>query len=408
MNSGFDIDKIRADFPALHQEVYKKQYVYFDNGATTHKPESVIQRIKDFYSFENSSIHRAVNYFSEKATQQYENSREKVKEFLKAAKKEEIIFTSGTTASINLVAYSFGEEFVGKGDEILVSEMEHHSNIVPWQLLCKRKSAILKVIPFNDDGELDISEYKKLLTEKTKIVALAHVSNSLGTINPVKEMISYAHEKDIPVLLDGAQAVSHKNVDVQDLNCDFYAFSGHKLYAPTGIGVLYGKEKWLDKIPPYQGGGDMIKNVSFKETTFADLPFKFEAGTTNFTGAIGLASAIEYVQSIGMHNIFNHELELLNYATTKLEDIKNIKIFGKADNKISVISFLVDNIHQYDTGMILDKLGIAVRTGTHCTQPVMDHYNIDGTVRVSFGLYNTIEEIDILVNAILEMIKMFS
>lgn len=401
-----DQDKIRKDFPALNQQVYNKQYVYFDNAATTHKPEVVIQRIKDFYSFENSSIHRAVNFLSGKATQQYENSRERVKTFINAGKNREIIFTSGATASINLVASSFGEEFVKEGDEILVSEMEHHSNIVPWQLLCKRKSAALKVIPFNEAGELDISEYHKLLNKKTKIVAITHVSNSLGTINPVKEMISYAHEMDVPVLIDGAQAVPHKNVDVQDLDCDFYVFSGHKIYGPTGIGVLYGKENWLEKIPPYQGGGDMIENVSFKETTFADLPFKFEAGTTNFTAAIGLATAIDYFQDIGMDNIFSHELNILNYATDRLKEIKDLRIYGNADKKIGVISFLLNNIHQYDTGMILDKLGIAVRTGTLCAQPVMDHYNIAGTVRISFGIYNTREEIDILLSGIHEIIDM--
>jgi len=406
MSTSFDIDKIRKDFPALNQQVYNKQYVYLDNGATTHKPESVIQRIKNFYSFENSSIHRAVNYFSEKATQEYEKSREKVRSFINAAKTEEIIFTSGTTSSINLVACSFGEEFIHEGDEVLVSEMEHHSNIVPWQLLCKRKSAILKVIPFNDSGELDLDEYKKLIGKRTKIVAVTHVSNSMGTINPIKEIINYAHTMDIPVLIDGAQAVPHKAVDVQDLDCDFYAFSGHKLYGPTGIGVLYGKESWLERIPPYQGGGDMIENVSFKETTFAELPFKFEAGTTNFTAAIGLSTAIDYVQNIGLDNIYIHELALLDYANYNLKNIDGLRIFGNAEKKISVISFLLDNIHQYDTGMILDKLGIAVRTGTHCAQPVMDHYNIEGTVRVSFALYNTKEEIDILINGLQEIKKM--
>lgn len=406
MSTLFDVDKIRNDFPVLNQKIYNKDLVYLDNGATTQKPYPVIKRIEDFYTNENSSIHRSVNYLSERATRLYEDSRDKVRQFINAAKREEIIFTPGTTASINMVASSFGEKYINKGDEVLISEMEHHSNIVPWQLLCERKSAILKVIPFNDSGELNMMEYKKLLGSKTKIVAVSHVSNSMGTINPVEEIINLAHKNNTAVLIDGAQAIPHEKIDVLNLDCDFYVFSGHKIYGPTGIGVLYGKENWLEKIPPYQGGGDMIENVSFKKTTFAKAPFKFEAGTTNYTGAIVLATAIDYFQNIGITQIKIHEKELLDYATEKLKRINGLRIYGSAKNKIGVISFLINNIHQYDIGMILDKMGIAVRTGTHCAQPVMEHFNIDGTVRISFGIYNSKNEIDILYNGLLEVIKM--
>ncbi|MFC2129138.1 aminotransferase class V-fold PLP-dependent enzyme, partial [Bacteroidota bacterium] len=384
-----------------------KPFVYLDNAATTQKPKILIKRLSDFYSNENSSIHRAVNFMSKKATQLYEESREEVKKFINANQNSEIIFTSGATSSINLIANSFGEKFINKGDEIIISELEHHSNIVPWQIICKKKEAILRIIPLNEAGELNIEEYQKLLNKKTKIVAVSHASNSLGTINPVKEIIKLAHNCNIPVLIDGAQAVPHLKIDVQDLNCDFYVFSGHKIYGPTGIGVLFGKEKWLKEIPPYQGGGEMIKNVSFKKTTYALPPFKFEAGTTNYAGAIGLATAINYFSSLGIDNILKHEKSLLNYLTTSLSEIKNLRILGKSNKKIGVVSFYLENINPFDTGSMLDKMGIAVRTGTLCTQPVMDHYNIDGAVRVSLGLYNIKDEIDILIKALLEINEIF-
>ena len=406
--SDIQIAQIRKDFPILMTKVYGKPIVYFDNGATTQKPRIVIDAISEFYREKNSSVHRGVHFLSEKSTEAYEQARETVRHFINAGSTNEIIFTSGATGSINAIAFSFGEKFIKAGDEILISGMEHHSNIVPWQMLCERKNASLKIFPFNRNGELDIEKYTGSFTEKTRIVAFTHVSNTLGTINPVKEMIRLAHQHNVPVLIDGAQAIQHGNIDVLELDCDFYAFSGHKVYGPNGIGVLYGKEKWLEELPPYQGGGDMVANVTFEKTTYNDLPFKFEAGTMNFTGAIGLGAALDYVRSIGLENIEKMEKELLSYATDRLSAIKEVKIYGTSDRKIPIISFLVNNVHHYDTGMILDKLGIAVRTGTHCAQPVMDRFGIEGTVRASMCFYNTKEEIDLLGTGIENVITMFS
>ncbi len=405
--TAFDITQIRQDFPILSKEVYGKPIAYFDNGATTQKPNIVIDTVRKYYREQNSSIHRGVHFLSEQSTETYEAAREFVKSFINAASVNEIIFTSGATGSINAVAFSFSEKYLGEGDEILISGMEHHANIVPWQMACERKGAVLKVIPFSETGELVLSEFKKLLSEHTKLVALTHVSNTLGTINPVKEMIREAHQHDIPVLLDGAQAIQHGKVDVTDLDCDFYVFSGHKVYGPNGIGVLYGKEKWLDVMPPYQGGGDMVDCVTFEKTTYNVLPFKFEAGTTNYIGAAGLKTALEYIDGIGLDRIAEYENNLLAYALKKLESVEGMKIYGKAKKKISIICFLLDGIHQYDAGMVLDKMGIAVRTGTHCNQPVMDFYNISGTLRASMVFYNTYEEVDRLYEGLLKVRKMF-
>jgi cysteine desulfurase/selenocysteine lyase len=405
---GFNINQIRSDFPILQQQVYNKPLIYLDNGATTQKPRVVIDTIRELLESHNSSIHRGIHYLSEQMTARYEAARETVRAFLNAASTQEIIFTSGATGSINTIAFSFGEKYVNSGDEILISEMEHHSNIVPWQMLCRRKGAQLKVIPFNDKGELELEKLDELLGDRTRIVALTHASNSLGTINPVKEVIRRAHARGIPVLLDGAQMVQHGEVDVRELDCDFYVFSSHKIFGPTGSGVLYGKEAMLDELPPYQGGGDMVDQVSFDETTYNTLPFKFEAGTTNYTGAIGLAAALDYLQSIGFEAIGRYERELSDYTLEKLERIGGLKIYGNAAERISVFSFLLDNIHTYDAAMILDKMGIAVRTGTHCTQPVMDHFGIDGTIRASLVFYNTMEEVDALVEGVQKTIEMLS
>jgi len=402
-----DIKKIRTDFPILNQEIYGKPLVYFDNGATTQKPQIVIDEEVKIYSHENSNIHRGVHFLSEQLTQRFEDARKVVQRFINAKYDHEIIFTSGTTQSINTVAYSFGERFVNEEDEIIISILEHHSNIVPWQLLCERKKAILKVIPINDAGELLIDEFEKLITPKTRIVAVNQVSNALGTVNDVKRIIDISHKHNIPVLIDGAQSIQHGKTDVQDMDCDFFAFSGHKLYGPTGIGVLYGKEKWLNKMPPFLSGGEMIKKVSFEKTTFNELPFKFEAGTPNYTGAIAMSKAIEYIQTIGLNEIADYEKELLNYATEKLQSIKGLKIIGTSKNKVSLISFILENIHHYDAGMVIDKMGIAVRTGHHCAEPVMQRFNIEGTLRASFSFYNTKEEIDKLYNAILIVKQMF-
>jgi cysteine desulfurase/selenocysteine lyase len=404
---GLDIQKIRNDFPILKQEIYGKPLVYFDNGATTQKPQVVIDEINKIYSHENSNIHRGVHYLSEQLTQRFEEARKVIQKFINAKFDHEIIFTSGTTQSINTVAYSFGERFVNEEDEIIISTLEHHSNIVPWQLLCERKKARLKVIPINDDGELLIDEFEKLITSKTKIVAVNQVSNALGTVNDVKKIIDISHAHNIPVLIDGAQSIQHGQTDVQSLDCDFFVFSGHKLYGPTGIGVLYGKEKWLNRMPPFLSGGEMIKKVSFEKTSFNELPFKFEAGTPNYVGAIGMAKAIEYLQSVGLENIAAYEKELLNYATEKLKSISGLKIIGTSKNKVSLISFILENIHHYDVGMVIDKMGIAVRTGHHCAEPVMQRFNIEGTLRASFAFYNTKEEIDQLYNAILKVKQMF-
>lgn len=404
----FDVQKIRADFPILSREVYNKPLIYFDNGATTHKPLVVTEKLNEIHNFTNSSIHRGVHYLSNQMTEEYENAREAVREFINARDKSEIVFTSGTTGSVNLLAFSFGEQYIREGDEIIISEMEHHSNLVPWQMLCERKNARLRVIPFDDNGELILDEFRKLINAKTRLVSVVHVSNSLGTINPVKEIIQIAHQHDVPVMVDGAQAVQHGNVDVQELDADFYAFSGHKVFGPNGIGVFYGKEKLLDKLPPYQGGGDMVDCVSFEKTTYNILPFKFEAGTANYPGAAGLAEALKYVKSIGVKNIAEHEHNLLDYATHKLSEIPGLKIYGKAKQKIPVISFLLESIHPYDAGMILDKMGVAVRTGTHCTQPVMDHFQITGTIRASMAVYNTTEEIDVLAQSVEKARQMLS
>jgi len=404
----FDVEKIRQDFPILEQKVHGKNLVYMDNAATTQKPKCVIDAITKYYSELNSNVHRGVHSLSDKATTAYEKSRAYIAKFINASNAHEIIFVRGTTEAINLVASSYGNEHVKEGDEVIVSHLEHHSNIVPWQMLCERKNAKLKVIPVNDRGELIIEEYKKLLSSKTRIVAVNHTSNSLGTINPVKEIIRLAHDAGAVVLIDGAQAVQHNKVDVRDFEADFFAFSGHKVYGPTGIGVLYGKESILEKMQPYQGGGDMIKNVSFEKTTYNDLPYRFEAGTPDIAGAIVLSEALKYVEHTGLHNIAKHEKELLTYATEKLNEIEDFRIIGTAEKKTSVISFLIGGIHPYDIGTILDKQGIAVRTGLHCTEPLMNRFGIPGTVRASFGMYNTNEEIDLLVEGVKKAKKMLS
>lgn len=403
------IEEIRADFPILSRKVYNnKPLVYFDNGATTQKPQAVIDALNAIYTSYNGNIHRGVHYLSDLMTEAYENARENVRSFLNAGKKEEIIFTSGTSGSINGLAFSFGERYVANGDEIIVSELEHHANIVPWQMMCERKGAKLSVIPVLENGEPDMEAYYKLLSPKTKLVAVAHASNALGTVLPVREIIRAAHQLNVPVMIDGAQGVQHGILDVRELDCDFYVFSGHKIYGPTGIGILYGKEEYLTEMPPYQGGGDMVDRVTFEKTTYNVLPFKFEAGTMNFTGAVGLSAALDYVNSIGRENIASMESDLLRYATGKLEAVPGLKIYGTAANKISTISFLLKGIHQYDTGMILDKMGIAVRTGTHCAQPIMARFGIDGTVRASMCFYNTREEVDALAAGIEKVITMFS
>ena len=403
-----DVAKVRADFPILNRKIFKKDLVYFDNGATTQKPKSVTDTITRYYLEDNSSIHRGIHYLSGKATTDYEEARQAVASFINAEKKEEVIFTSGATASLNMLAYSFGEKYIQSGDEILVTEMEHHANIVPWQMLCERKGAVLKVIPFNDEGYLQIEKLDELLTGKTKLVSVIHVSNTLGTVNDVEKIIERAHNKDIPVCVDAAQSIQHMPVDVQKLDADFLVFSGHKVYGPTGIGVFYGKQKWLEEMPPWMGGGDMVDEVSFEKTTYNVLPFKFEAGTTNYIGAAGLKSALDYISEIGLENIHQYEKELTDYAMDKLLEIDRMKIFGTTTNKCSVLSFLLEGIHPLDAGMVLDKMGIAVRTGTHCAQPVMKHYGIDGMVRASLSFYNTKEEIDYLCVALKKVIMMFS
>jgi cysteine desulfurase/selenocysteine lyase len=404
--TNINLEKVRADFPILSRKVNGKPLVYFDNGATAQKPQQVIDAINHYYTYENANIHRGVHTLSRDITIAYENARTTIQKHLNATNPYEIIFTKGTTDSINLVASSFAKKFIGEGDEIIISAMEHHSNILPWQQACEEKGAVLKVIPINNDGELLMDEYEKLLSKKTKIVAITHVSNTLGTINPVKEIITLAHKKNIPVLIDGAQAVPHLNVDVQDLDCDFYCFSAHKLFGPTGVGILYGKEKWLNQMPPYQVGGGTIKTVSFEKTEYADLPLKFEAGTPHIAGGIGLAVAINYVNTIGLDTIATYEHELLEYATQAIKKINGVKIIGNAKVKASVLSFVVEGIHPFDIGTILDQLGIAVRTGHHCTQPLMSFYCVPGTIRVSFAFYNTTEEIDIFIKGLEKAISM--
>jgi cysteine desulfurase/selenocysteine lyase len=402
------VELIRKDFPILEEKIYNKPLIYFDNGATTQKPLRVLSKIEYAYNHLNANIHRGVHYLSQKATEAHEDARDVVARFLGAAKREEIIFTRGTTEAINLVAFSFGEAFGKAGDEIIVSVMEHHSNIVPWQMLCERKGMVLKVIPMNEKGELQLDVYQQLLSEKTSLVAVTHVSNVLGTINPVKEIIAMAHERNIPVLIDGAQAVPHIPVNVQELDADFYVFSGHKIYGPTGIGVLYGKESLLNSIPPYQGGGEMIDKVTFEKTTYNVLPFKFEAGTPDYIGSTALAEALRYVTEIGIEEIAAYEHELTRYAMERLSEIPQMRFIGQATEKSSVVSFLVGNIHPYDIGMLLDKMGIAVRTGHHCAQPLIDSLDIPGTVRASFAFYNTKKEIDIFTDALKKAVMMLS
>lgn len=403
-----DLRKIRSDFPALNQMVHDSPLVYFDNGATTQKPTVVIERVQQYYENENSNVHRGVHYLSQEATSRHEEARETVRKFINAGSIKEVVFTKGTTESINLIASSFAKKFLNEGDEIIVTEMEHHANIVPWQMACEEKGATLKVIPVFEDGSLDMDVYKQLLSDKTKMVAIAHISNVMGIINPIEQIIEMAHKKHIPVLIDGAQGVSHTKVDVQALDCEFYVFSGHKLFAPMGIGILYGKEEWLEKLPPYQTGGEMIKNVSFERTTFNELPFKFEAGTPNVGGALGLAAAIDYITDLGLEEIEAHEKELLDYGTQELSKIEGLRIIGTNENKASVISFVFDDIHHYDAGTILDQLGVAVRTGNHCAQPLMKCFGISGTIRAAFAFYNTKEEIDKLIVSIKRLKKMFS
>ena len=403
----FNIEQLRREFPALQQEVNKRPLIYLDNAATTQKPKAVIERILQYYSKENSNIHRAAHFLSQQATEAYEEARKTVQMFLNAAFSHEIIFTRGTTEAINLVAYSYAKKFIKAGDEIIISAMEHHSNIVPWQMACENHGAVLKVIPMDDKGVLDMEAYRKLLNSKTRMVAVTHVSNALGTINPIREIIDLAHEKDIPVLIDGAQALSHMKVNVQELDCDFYCFSGHKIYGPMGVGVLYGKEDWLNQLPPYQGGGEMIKEVTFEKTTYNELPFKFEAGTPNVGDVLGMEAAIRFLSYLRFDEIAMHENELLDYATKRLSELDNVRFIGTAPEKTSVISFVFTDIHPYDTGTILDKLGIALRTGHHCAQPVMDFFGVPGTVRVSFGVYNSKQEIDKLIEGLLKVREMF-
>lgn len=400
-----DIKKIRSQFPILTEKSNGHPLIYFDNGATTQKPISVIQRISDYYSRENANIHRGVHTLSQEATTAYENARNTIQKYINAKHSHEVIFTKGTTDAINLVAFSFGE-LLNKGDEIIISALEHHSNIVPWQLLCERKGCVLKVIPIHEDGSLMLEEFEKLLSTRTKLVSVTHVSNSLGIINNIEHIIEKAHEKGAKVLIDGAQSIQHLQIDVQQLNCDFYAFSGHKVFGPTGVGVLFGKEEILNAIPPYQGGGDMIKEVTFEKTTFNDLPHKFEAGTPHIAGGIGLGSAFEFLNTLDMKKVQEYEHELLNYATDKLLQIDGLKIYGTSTNKTSAISFLIEGTHPYDVGVLLDKMGIAVRTGHHCTQPIMDFYQIPGTIRASFSLYNTKEEVDVFIGALQKIIPM--
>ncbi len=405
----FDVNEIRKDFPILGREVNGKPLVYFDNAATTQKPNVVIDSMAHYYKYENANIHRGLHFLSEVATEQYENARLKVKEFINAMSVSEVIFTSGTTEGVNLLANTMCRaDMLNEGDEIIISHMEHHANIVPWQLLCDRKKTVLKVIPINDDGEIIMDEYKKLISTKTKLVSIVHTSNTLGTINPIKEVIDIAHDNNIPVLIDAAQAVAHQKIDVQDLDCDFLVFSGHKLFGPTGIGVMYGKAELLNKLPPYQGGGDMIRTVTFERTTYEDIPNKFEAGTPNIVGGIGLGVAIKYLNMFSFNDISEYENELLKYATEQMLDINGIRIIGTAERKASVISFTVDGIHPYDIGTIIDTDGIAIRTGHHCTQPIMKRYNVTATARASFAFYNTKDEIDAFIKALKKVIKMFS
>ncbi len=403
----FDVEEIRKHFPILHQQVNGKPLVYFDNAATSQKPKAVIDALSAYYNQDNANIHRGIHTLAERATAAYELTRQTVKAFINAAEVEEVVFTKGTTEGINLVAASFGRKFLKEGDEIIISALEHHSNIVPWQLLCEEKGCVLKVIPVNDQGELVMDQYHKLLSEKTKLVSVNQVSNSLGTINPVKEIIAAAHKVGARVLIDGAQAAPHVAIDVQDLDCDFYVLSAHKVYGPTGTGVLYGKREVLEMMPPYQGGGEMIKEVSFAGTTYNDIPYKFEAGTPNIGEVIAFKEALDFVNNIGKENIAAHEADLLAYATDLLQDVEGFIPIGTAKEKASVISFLIEGVHPFDLGQLLDAKGVAVRTGHHCTQPLMDLFHIEGTVRASFAVYNTKEEIKYFVEALKAVVKMF-
>ena len=403
----FDIHKIREDFPILSRSIYGKPLVYLDNAATTQKPRVVVEAISDEYYNVNANVHRGVHYLSQQSTELHEEARRVVRDFINAETTNEIIFTRGTTESLNLIASSYSDAFMNAGDEVIVSAMEHHSNIVPWQIIAAKKGINIKVIPMTDSGELVLDDFENMLTERTKLVSITHVSNVLGTVNPIDNIIKTAHEHDIPVMVDGAQSAPHITIDVQQMDCDFFAFSGHKMYGPTGIGVLYGKEKWLERMPPYQGGGEMIESVSFEKTVFEKLPFKFEAGTPDYVATNGLAKAIEYMKGIGMDNIMRHEQELTRYAMSEMGKIDGIRIFGNVPDKDAVVSFLVKDIHHLDMGTLLDRLGIAVRTGHHCAQPLMDRLGILGTVRASFALYNTKEEIDILVEGIRRVSNMF-
>ncbi len=404
----FDVHRVRADFPVLQQQVNGKPLVYLDNGATSQKPQAVIDELVRYYTTENSNVHRGVHTLSQNATEDYEGARAKLRAFLNARDDHEIIYTRGTTEGINLVAHTYGRRNIGPGDEIIVSNMEHHSNIVPWQVLCEEKGAVLRVVPIDDSGELLMDEYEKLLSPRTKLVSITHVSNALGTILPVERIIAMAHAQGAPVLLDGAQAVPHMPVDVRKLDCDFYVFSGHKLFGPTGIGVFYGKAELLDAMPPYQVGGEQIKSVTFEKTIYNDLPYKFEAGTPNIAGAIGLGAAVDYVQSIGFDNFAAHESELLEYGTKALESIGGVRIVGTSSNKAGILSFVLENVHPHDIGTILDAEGIAVRTGHHCAQPVMERFQIPATARASLAMYNTKEDIDALVRGIDRVIEVFS
>lgn len=403
----YNIQEIRKDFPILGRQIYGHPLVYLDNGATTQKPKVVVDALVNEYYSVNANVHRGVHFLSQQATELHEASRETVRRFIHARSTAEVVFTRGTTESINLVATCFGEAFMREGDEVIISEMEHHSNIVPWQLLQTRKGIKIRVIPMTDSGELCLDRYEELFNERTRLVSVTHVSNVLGTVNPVRQMIQTAHAQGVPVLIDGAQSAPHFAVDMQELDCDFFAFSGHKTYGPTGIGVLYGKEEWLDRLPPYMGGGEMIKNVSFERTTFNELPFKFEAGTPDYVASTGLARALDYLTELGMDNIYTHEQNLTRYAMQRMSEIEGMRIFGQAAHKDAVISFLVGDIHHLDMGTLLDRLGIAVRTGHHCAEPLMHRLGIEGTVRASFGLYNTQEEVDVLVNGIERVRRMF-
>ncbi len=403
----FDVNACRAVFPALQQEVYGKKLIYFDNGATSQKPQVVIDSIENYYSKENSNIHRGVHHLSQMATDKYEGARQSIQKYMNAYSSDEIIFTSGTTAAINLIASSFGELLI-EGDEIIISAMEHHSNIVPWQMLCERKKCLLKVIPINEKGELKMDVFEKLLSDKTKLVSVTHISNTLGTINPIEKIIRLSHEHNAKVVIDGAQSIQHIAVDVQNLDCDFYVFSGHKVFGPTGVGIMYGKKDILNAMPPYQGGGDMIKTVTFEKTTYNELPHKFEAGTPNISGGICLGTAIEYLSKLDIVGIQKHENHLAKYAEIQLLNIEGVRLIGTAKDKTSVVSFIVKNLHPFDIGTLLDKQGVAVRTGHHCTQPLMSFYNIPGTIRASFAFYNTIDEIDVFIEALKKSIQMLS